>query len=226
MRWFRFLLAVSLAGPLICAAEGPDTKPNESKRVVTTSGSVARPPVLRTAEPVDNVVFTLPGAPPKEPITLAATIVRLAPPDRDPERPILRRPERNFPAGFEQDSAEFLQSQIGKWGQADAQLLMGEPSRQRPAYGDDQVVNGQIVAFPDPTSRYRELELDFDKDSGQLRTVFAYPFTMTWQECRRSFGVNVRAAEANKGRIFYSYLNRRLDVLVDPAGKVISLGFY
>ena len=29
-----------------------------------------------------------------------------------------------------------------------------------------------------------------------------------------------------KGRKFYSYVNRRLDVLVDPAGKVISLGLY
>jgi hypothetical protein len=49
---------------------------------------------------------------------------------------------------------------------------------------------------------------------------------MTWQECRHEFGVNVRSAEANKGRTFYSYLDRRLDVLVDAAGKVISLGMY
>jgi hypothetical protein len=30
----------------------------------------------------------------------------------------------------------------------------------------------------------------------------------------------------NKGRIFYSYVNRHLDVLVDQDGKVISLGVY
>ena len=34
------------------------------------------------------------------------------------------------------------------------------------------------------------------------------------------------AATAAQGRHFYSYLNRRLDVLVDNAGKVISLGLY
>ena len=36
---------------------------------------------------------------------------------------------------------------------------------------------------------------------------------------------DVSAADA-QGRKFYSYTNRRLDVLVDPDGKVISLGLY
>jgi hypothetical protein len=59
-----------------------------------------------------------------------------------------------------------------------------------------------------------------------LRTLFVYPFNMSWQDCRRTFGANVRSTQANKGRTFYSYLDRRLDVLVDTAGKVISLGMY
>ena len=49
---------------------------------------------------------------------------------------------------------------------------------------------------------------------------------MTWQECRRLWGARVTAHKSNQGRTFYSYLNRRLDVLVDPAGAVISLGLY
>ena len=36
----------------------------------------------------------------------------------------------------------------------------------------------------------------------------------------------VSAADAARGRKFYSYTNRRLDVLVDPTGNVISLGWY
>jgi len=56
--------------------------------------------------------------------------------------------------------------------------------------------------------------------------VFVYPWNMTWQECRREFGANVSATAANKGRIFYSYVNRKLDVLVAPGGLVISLGLY
>jgi len=49
---------------------------------------------------------------------------------------------------------------------------------------------------------------------------------MSWQECRKLWGGNVHSTQANKGRIFYSYVNRRLDVLVDGSGNVISLGLY
>ncbi len=92
--------------------------------------------------------------------------------------------------------------------------------------GEDQSETGLILAFTDPTGRYQQLELDFVNESGILRGVFAYPRNMTWQECRRLWGAHVIARNANKGRTFYSYLNRRLDVLVDAAGKVISLGLY
>ena len=194
-------------------------------------GAAAAPPVLRKSEPVDNVVFTLPGrapattAVPAAPAALPATEVRLAPPPPDPGRPIFRR-QHEYPPEFERDSADYLDQQIGIWQQVDVQALLGEPLRQRPAYSDDQAVNGRILAFPDPTGRYQELELDFDSETGLLRTIFVYPHGMTWQECRHAFGANVRSTQANKGRTFYSYLDRRLDVLVDSAGRVISLGMY
>lgn len=186
-------------------------------------------PVLRKFEPSDSVVVTLP-APLPAPIRSAGstpgTEVRLAPPTPDPERPLLRRPKQQFPPEFERDSAEYLNQQIGIWQQMDAQVLLGEPLRQRSAYADDQTVNGRILAFHDPTGRYKELELDFDGESGLMRTLFVYPQDMTWKECRQEFGQNVRSTDANKGRTFYSYLDRHLDVLVDSAGKVISLGMY
>jgi hypothetical protein len=34
------------------------------------------------------------------------------------------------------------------------------------------------------------------------------------------------ATNARKGRSFYSYPERRVDVLVEPSGKVVSLGLY
>ena len=193
------------------------------------SGGVTVPPVLRNSEPTDNVVVMLPGQKPVGPATAAtpsATEVRLEPPLPDPDRPVLRRPKREYPPEFERDSADYLNQQIGIWQQVDAQGLLGEPLRQRAALNDDRTVNGQILAFADPTGRYKELELDFDRESGLLRTLFAYPPSMTWQDCRHAFGVNVRSTQANKGRTFYSYLDRRLDVLVDATGKVISLGMY
>jgi len=192
------------------------------------SASVTLPPVMRNSEPRDNVVLTLPGQPaaPATARSLPATEVRLAPPPPDPDRPVLRRPKREYPPEFERDSADYLNQQIGIWQQIDAQGLLGEPLSQRAALADDQTVNGQIVAFADPTGRYKQLELDFDRETGLLRTLFAYPQSMSWQDCRHEFGVNVRSTQANKGRTFYSYLDRRLDVLVDSAGKVISLGMY
>ena len=144
----------------------------------------------------------------------------------DDHPPVPRRAAPVYPAGFEDESAVFCQTKIGHWTEADARALLGEPSRQRLALGQDQSETGLILAFADPTGRYKELELDFVNKTGVLRGVFAYPWKMTWQECRRLWGARITARKANQGRTFYSYLNRRLDVLVDPAGKVISLGLY
>jgi hypothetical protein len=220
MKWLGFLSMVVLTSQSILGADGGGTGDQHAK--------VTLPPVLRNSEPSDNVVLTLPGPAPvaATPAVLPMTETRLAPPPPDPERPLLRRPKREYPPEFEHESSEFLSQQIGIWQQVDAQGLLGEPLRQRSAYGDDQTVNGQILAFLDPTGRYKELELDFDRETGLLRTLFVYPYSMTWQECRRSFGANAKATQTNKGRTFYSYLDRRLDVLVDGAGKVISLGMY
>ena len=194
------------------------------------SGGSKVPPVLRNSEPSDNVVVELPGQKPaaaapanKDPQSF--TQVLLAPP-ADPDRPVFRRPKREYPPEFERDSADYLNQQIGIWEQVDAQALLGEPVSQRASYADDQTVNGQIVAFNDPSGRYKQLELDFDQKTGLLRTLFVYPQDLSWQACRQEFGMNVRSTQANKGRTFYSYLDRRLDVLVDSTGKVISLGMY
>ena len=231
MRYFRLLLLAVLACGLVWSDDPPKRADQAGgARVATSSAGSVRPPVLQPMEPVNDVVVTLPGLPPK-PVMAASvppawTIVVPEPPLADPERPILRRPKREFPDGFEEDSAAYLHQQLGVWDEAAARELLGEPTGSRPAYGDDQTANGQIYAFSDPTGRYKELELDFDMDSSHLRTVFVYPYTMTWEECRRALGTNVRATQANKGRIFYSYVDRRVDVLVDPSGKVISLGMY
>ncbi len=141
----------------------------------------------------------------------------------DSPRPLLRH---IYPPSFETDSAVFCQKLIGHWTEDDARFLLGEPVRQRPAYVSANQENGDIFAFTDPTGRYRELELDFDTETATLRTVFAYPFHLMWTDCRRVWGANVTATTAAQGRKFYSYLNRRMDILVDTGGKVISVGLY
>jgi hypothetical protein len=167
--------------------------------------------------PSDTVLVSLPG-----PAPVAAPV----PSPKAPEAPWSAGPKPPLPPEFLPESAFYLQQRIGHWTQAQARSLLGEPLHQRPAFGESGAVTGQIFAFPDPTKRYKQLELTFAHDSGLLQEVFAYPPEMTWQDCRRRWGANVTAAEAPKGRKFYSFTDRHLDVLVDPAGKVISLGFY
>ncbi len=163
----------------------------------------------------DTVILTLPGAP--------AVKESPKPPAEPPAAP---KPKAELPQGLQEESSVYLQHVIGIWKKRDAEALFGTPIRTRPAYDENHKVNGEIFAWPDPTGRYRDIELDFESSSGTLRTVFAYPKEMTWEECRKLWGGNVNTTPAKNGRMFYSYLNRKLDVLVDRGGKVISLGLY
>jgi hypothetical protein len=229
----KYVLPIALLA-LACGLTWADDKPNrapdgDGNRLTNAGGSITLPPVLRPTEPTDDVVITLPGTPAKPVVAAApvpATIVRKSPPPVDTARPILRRPKPVYPEGFEKDAAVYFHDRLGSLTEADAVALLGEALNSRVAYDDDKTENGRIYSYADPTGRFKQIELDFDKTSGQLRTVFAYPLQMSWVECRKAFGSEVRATPANKGRIFYSYLNRRMDVLVDPTGKVISLGMY
>jgi hypothetical protein len=236
MNWFRLICLAAAAGQLVASGAGvPSGSGPES------SGG-AQAPVLRASEPPDSRQITLPGPPPVTPapktIAPIPPVATFAPlPRKLVEDAILRRtlpppvaavsplkPPPRSPAGPE--VAIYCQKQIGHWKESDAVKLLGEPKRQRPAYDDKKAVNGAIYAFNDPTRKYRELELDFDLQSGALRTVFAYPQRLAWEDCRRAWSGPFSTADATQGRKFYSYTNRHLDVLVDPDGKVISLGWY
>ena len=216
----------------------------------------ATAPVLRGFEPSDSGFVTLPGAAPSAPATVADERKEFTPPPPpalpepqltappaanlalpkstklpnsivDESRSGLRRlPKPFLPPDFERDSAIYCQKRIGEWTQPDAYNLFGKHLRQRVASTDGKDAGGLIYAFADPTGRYREIELDFAADTGLLRSVFVYPWQMTWQDCRKMWGTHVSSTPANKGRTFYSFQDRNLDVLVDSAGKVVSLGLY
>jgi len=239
MKWIRLMCLVAVAGQLAGSGAAADhTPPNPE----SNSSSPQLPPVLRSSEPPDSTQITLPGPPPAasplKTITAVPPVAKLAPVPRTlVEDTSLRQPLPRpvvAPASLKLDPlleighevAAYCQKQIGHWRQSDARKLLGEPKRHRPAYDEKKVVNGIIYAFTDPTNKYKELELDFDLQSGSLRTVFVYPPRLSWQECHRQWNGPVAAADAAQGRKFYSYTNRRLDVLVDPEGQVISLGWY
>jgi len=225
MKLLGLLSLVLLAGGWVTAAVAPaDDKSSDPPKAdggrtdVRPSASYV-PPVLRNSEPPDDSVVTLPGPARKAPAKAAEASVRHT-------LPAAAAAKAALPADLQRDSAVFCQEKIGRWTEAEARALFGAALRQRPAYEDDHSVSGTIYAYSDPSGRYKELELDFDKATSHLRTVFAYPWKMTWQDCRRLWGADVSSTEAAKGRTFYSYLNRRLDVLVGPGGTVISLGLY
>jgi len=241
MSTFRLMGVALIAGQFVFAADGP-------ARAAGT-GTVTLPKVLRNEEPVESRIVTLPGAPKPAPKVLkkfdADAIPDIPPPEPPkaealPEAPVpapapkpapelnkLAAPAKPFlPPDLQKEVAVFCQRLIGQWTEEDAEQLLGKPLRNRPAFDEKKSVNGRIFAFFDPTGHYRELELDFDQTNGTLRTVFAYPKALTWLECRRRWNGEVSEANAQQGRTFYSYINRRLDVLVDSRGKVISLGLY
>ncbi|HEY2014585.1 MAG TPA: hypothetical protein VGH38_13840 [Bryobacteraceae bacterium] len=215
--------------PILASPPAPMTVPATGEPL--TPPVIIAPPVEEPSGPQAPAAPAI-GPPPAAPAP-AEEPPAPAPPPASESVPAIAPPvitpgvhSTAIPAEFETDSALFLQKQIGQWTLFNTRNLLGKPQSQRPALDDNQQENGQIYGFEDPTGRYRELELDFDGNGGNLRTVFVYPKDMTWQECRKLFAGNVSATQANKGRTFYSYTNRRLDVLVAPDGQVISLGLY
>ena len=126
---------------------------------------------------------------------------------------------------LQRESAVFLQRRLGAWKLRQATAVLGEPQRRRDGY-DDGVVTGDIYAFPDPTRRYRLFELLFDRGSGALRTVFIYPWKMTWKECVELWGEDAGSTRNPDGTEFRAYRTRNLDVLLEADGAVISLGVY
>jgi hypothetical protein len=241
MTWFRLMCLMAITFHLAGSGIVAD---HAAANTAESASAPKLPPVLRPSEPPDSGQIVLPGPPPAAPkkTPVAAPTAKVVPPPAKPVEAAVpsqplplpvsppavaavpAKPSPRLEIGNE--VAAYCQKQIGHWNESDARKLLGEPKRHRPAYDEKRTVNGTIYAFNDPTSKYKELELDFDLTSGSLRTVFVYPPRLTWQECRRVWSGPVAAADAAQGRKFYSYTNRRLDVLVDPAGKVISLGWY
>jgi hypothetical protein len=251
MSLYSSLAMAALAGILVLsanAAERVNAGATGAGGGVSAASASRVPSVAEPSEPVDSVLVSLPGPRAKPGIQLSNPEPKLEAPSVPPKtagpkpspvpsavaKAVREAPRKTspspsapvFPPDFQKDSALFCQQRIGQWSKADAYNLLGDPLRERPAYSEAKTENGRIYAFRDPTGRYRALELDFAADKGLLRTVFVYPWGMTWLECRHLWGAKVTSTGTNNGKTFYSYLDHRLDVLVDPRGKVVSLGFY
>src|SRR2546425_10533122 len=152
---------------------------------------------------------------PPTPVSLTASI--------EPYRVIERGPA--LPEELHRESAIYLQRRLSAWKLDDARDLFGEPLRRRDA-SEDGVVTGDIYPFRDPSSRYREFELLFDRRFRTLRTIFVYPWKMTWKDCVELWSDDVSTTQNPDGTRFHFYRTRNLDVLLDASGSVINLGVY
>ena len=216
----RLAIGIAVAALVLPTGFGASSADDSGSSRAATSAAPAPaaasaayvPPVLREAKEADSAVITLPVPPRFEE----------GPP------PVLRHiiPQNTYPAPFVQDSVAFLTEKLSIWQQSDATELLGKETRQRTSFDDEGKPNGTIFAYDDPLHRYREFELDFEGETGKLRSVFAYPVKLSWRDCRKIYGASVTSTDAGSGRTFFSYVNRRLDVLVDASGGVISLGIY
>ena len=206
LRLFRIVAASSV----LLAWNLPAASSDDNAAVRAAAPEPYVPRVLRESNTPDTTLYTLP----------AVTVLKEGP------RPILRHAKPDYPEQFEKDNVAFFQDRVNVWKASDAIALLGNPVRQRPSFDDDGKTNGVIYAYPDPLNRYKEFELDFDGASGKLRTAFIYPVQMSWRDCRLLYGSSVSTNKGGQGRMFYSYLNRRMDVLVNAGGNVVSLGIY
>ena len=218
-----------LMTPLVWSGTPGDRENGPAAAPAATPASIVAvrrtPPVMRRLEAADSGVLRLPvtqGKP--EPVKAPDPV----PPAPDPAPAVKPKPKPKpeLPEDFLLDSGAYCQKKIGRWTLAEARALLGAPVRERPATDDSPAGSGRIYAFRDPTARNREIELDFGGKTVRLRTVYVYPWRMNWADCTKRWGSNASALQANKGRMFYSYLDRRLDVLVGPDGQVISVGLY
>lgn len=136
-----------------------------------------------------------------------------------PDKPLV-------PDAMKKSSFEYLESKLRTWTEEEAKKELGEPVRHRFSYDQKGAVAGSIYAYPDPTQGVREFELNFDPATKKLAGIYAYPWHLTWEECKRLWGSDVTTIRNQDGTHFYSYRNRRLMVLADKHGNVVSLGVY
>lgn len=131
-----------------------------------------------------------------------------------------------IPEEMKKHSGIYLEKHLRVWTPEQAEPVLGAPLRRRPALNPSGSEIGDILAYRDPTGLFRELELNFDRQTKTLQTFYVYPWNMTWEQCKRLWGDDVIMKKNPDGTRHYTYKNRRVNVYCSKDGKVISYGVY
>ena len=124
---------------------------------------------------------------------------------------------------MKKSSVIYLQGKLGVWTVGDATKELGQYIGYRPGIPSTSV---DIFAFDDPTKQFRKIELSFAKTNLTLAGIYAYPWKLSWDECKQLWGNKVKTLKNPDGSKFYEYKDRRLNVLVDKRGDVYNIGLY
>jgi hypothetical protein len=121
-------------------------------------------------------------------------------------------------------SFAYLEQKLHVWTIQDAKNILGDSLAYREGVaGPDKV---DIFAFTDPTKQMRQFELGFSRGDLSLQHIYAYPWNLTLDECKKLWGDNYKTIKNPDGTKFYSYKDRHLNVLVNGHGDVLSLGIF
>ena len=156
------------------------------------------------------------------------TLASVYEPEPEPEKP--EQPQKvaqKIPTPAEEmvkdTSFVYLEHRLGKWTKQNADEEMGPVLGQRDSTPANQAT---IYSYDDPTKLWRSFELTFNNSSHLMTNVYAYPWNLTWDECKRLWGDNTSLTKMDGGIRFYHYRDRRLDVLTNKTGQVINVGVY
>jgi hypothetical protein len=136
------------------------------------------------------------------------------------------KPAPPIPDEMQKAIGVFLGKHLFVWIDEDARKYVGNPIVHRYAYDDAKNIIGDIFTYNDPTGEYERVELNFDSKTKRMVGVYLYPRKMTWEDCKRLWGDNVRIIKNQDGSEFRNYTDRHLNVYLDDRGNVISLGVY
>ncbi len=126
----------------------------------------------------------------------------------------------------ESSGASFLERRFRKWTRKEVEIFFGEPTSHRFFYDGNKTIVADIYAYPDPTRKNREIEVIFNKGTTKMEKIFVYPWRMSWDDCKRTWGEDVTLDRMDGGRKMYHYKNRRISVLVDKAGQVVNYSVF
>jgi TonB family protein len=123
-------------------------------------------------------------------------------------------------------SAAYIQKQLGIWQPADALPELGVPTAHRVAVDQHGAAYGEVLTYPDPTNTYQKFDLTFDDVSKKLREIRVYPGNVTLQQCRAIWGDKFEVQQRPDGLSLYIYRDQRVSVLARDTGEVLSFDFW